>query len=206
MPIPDNNIIQVTLRGLSMGQRILLVRTYVNFGAFPAGTIDDNLQDIIDEVAAGGNGDLQTPYLDALPPEFSLTEIRAQVISPIRSAYSSQLFVAAPGVWAGAATKPNGAAVITQRTAQAGRNQVANAHIGPLADNASVNGILTGAYKTALGALGSAMINEWGVGALPVTMVPVIFHRATTTYDDIENFAVNDYARVMRRRTVGLGE
>jgi len=206
MPIPDDSIIQVTFRGLYAGQKILMVRHYTNFGVFPAGTVQANLQEVIDDVAAAGTLDIETAYRATLPPEYQLTEIRAQQILATRSAYTSQFPGAAVGTWATSALTGNRSSVITLRTPEAGRNQVANMKIGPAPDDSSVDGSLTVAYKAALAALGSKLVTTFTMANGVVVLAPVIFHRATNTKTVTGNFILNPFARVERRRTVGLGE
>jgi len=206
MPIADDSVIQVTFRGSYAGQRIMMVRHYTNFGVFPAGTIQANLQEVIDDVAAAGTLNIETSYRAALPPEYQLEEIRAQLIKPTRSAYTLQALAAAPGTWATSALTGNRSAVITLRTPDAGRDQVSNMHIGPSPDDSSVDGVLTVAYDTALSALASKLVTTFTMANGVVVLAPIIYHRAAGTKSVVNGFHINPYARVERRRTVGLGE
>lgn len=207
MALKNDDIIQITFRGLCFGQRIIMTRPYLVSGDFPVGTtFATDLDSICTAVAAGGVQDIMTPYLACLPAVYSLSEIRAQRVWPTRIAYRSIGFGGAVGTNAGAATVANDSACITLRTAFAGRKQVANMHIGPVPDTVSVAGLITAAYKVTLNVLGPKLVTSFvpvGSGSL---LVPVIFHRATHDNDLVQQFILGDQSRVQRRRTVGVGE
>lgn len=202
----DQDIVQVNWFGSCFGQRIILDTTYLVLGNFPVGdSFFQDAQRIVNLVTAGGAIDVQTAYLAALPPQYSLEEIRVQKINGVRSAYFSNGFVATVGTNANAATVANDAACITLRTQKAGRNQVANKHIGPAPDAVSAAGLLVNAYKTVLTALGGKLV----ISGIPVgsgsIIAPTIYHRAAGTNDLVQQFLIGQQSRVQRRRTVGVG-
>lgn len=207
MGLLNNDIVQISFRGLCFGQRIIMTRPYVISGDFPVGTsIGQDLESIIGAVAPAGVQDIATPYLACLPPQYSLTGIRAQRIWPTRVAYREDSIIGAVGTNAGAATVANDSACITLRTALSGRKQVANMHIGPVPDTVSVAGLITNAYKATLNPLGTKLVTSFVPPASGSLVVPVVYHRASHTFDLVQQFILGDQSRVQRRRTVGIGE
>lgn len=207
MGLLTNDKVSIAYRGLCFGQRIILTHNYVVLGDFPVvNSVAQDLQLILNGIAAGGVNDIETPYLACLPPQYTLSEVRAQRILPVRSAYVSNGFVGVVGTNAGAATVANDAACVTMRTALAGRKQVANQHIGPVPDNVSVAGLITAAYKLTLTSLGTRLITSFVPPASGSLVAPIILHRPGGTFDIINNFILGDQSRVQRRRTVGVGE
>lgn len=206
MGLMNGDKVLVQFRGDCFNQQILMNRMLLVSGDFPAlNSIDTDLQLIITSVNAAGVQDYATPYLACLPATYTLREIRAQRIKPVRSAYSSQFPVGAIGTNAGAATTANDAGCITYRTAVAGKGQRGNMHIGPMPDAGAAAGLLTNAYKATLSTLGTAMLASFippGSGSL---VIPVDWHRKTDTTDLWQSFRIGAEARVQRRRTVGIG-
>lgn len=206
MGLKDGDKVSVQFRGICFNQQILMNRILLISGDFPAlNSVNADLQLILTSVGAAGVQDYQTPYLACLPATYTLLEIRAQRFKPTRSAYSSVFPVGAVGTNAGAATTANDAAVITYRTAFAGKGQRGNMHIGPMPDAGAAAGLITNAYKATLGVLGNAMLASFippGSGSL---CVPIDYHKASNLFDLWQSFRLGDTARIMRRRTVGIG-
>lgn len=206
MPIDNGAIVLVSFRGLCFGQRIILTHTLRKTSA-PAGTktVEQELESIIEDTKAGGNIALVPPYLACLPTTYSLTEIRAQVISPVRSAYltNSELLV---GTHASPATVANDSAAITLRTALAGRREVSTKKIGPVPDAASAAGLLTTPYRGLLSQVALAL-KQTTVLPDGEAYSPVIWHRnLVPSFSLVTNHVLGDQSRTQRRRTVGLGE
>lgn len=207
MGLLNNDVVQVTWIGSCFQQRILLTHTFVILGDYNAATsVTQDLNDILNNIRIGGAFDKTTSYLACLPPQYALDAMRAQRIRAVRSSYVQQVVAAAPGTWAGAATVANDSAAITLRTANAGRNQRATKHIGPVADNMSAAGLLVVAAAPPLTSLGNALIQAFAPVGSGSVVTPVIFHRASNTWDVTDRFILGDQSRTQRRRTVGLGE
>lgn len=216
MAIGVNDVVAVTFRGTCFAQRIMFTRTYrcTEIGA-PIRTTVEELNAIINSqsalVAAGGN-DIIDAYLACMSTNYTLNVIRAQVISPVRSAYFDQA-TAQVGNGAGPSTTANIAGVITARGALAGRQFVSNSHIGPIPTEASAAGLLTNPFKLQMESLAFCMQLAFRTGIAPAgnEYEPVIFHyrkppRPPLAPDRIEDTTVQTTTRVMRRRTVGVGE
>lgn len=208
------DIVQISLRGRIFGQRILLTRFYkVTVPSDAALTVEQELAGLLAginaTIPAGGN-ELVSKYLTVMPNNYSLETIRAQLVWPNRSVLVEQI-ADQTGQSLGAATVSNTAVVITMRTAKAGRNQVSNVHIGPVDNEVYSAGFVTGPAKPSYNLLGVRLaipLTSQNIGGC--TTVPVIYHAGQELpqliSDDIRTHVLQDTIRVMRRRTVGLGE
>lgn len=99
------------------------------------------------------------------------------------------------------------AAVLTRRSVQATRRGVSSLHI-PLAvsDNHIDFGVLSNTALAQVGVIGNAILNTGSLGD-GMSVRPVIYHRNfTPEFYYIETFIVQPQVRIVRRRTVGLGE
>jgi len=149
-------------------------------------------------------------YLACLPSQYELDSIRGQIIAPNRRVYSETLR-GVPGTHLDTLETANLASVITLRTAFAGRNQVGNKHIGPIPSSGAVMtlGELTGAYKTLLTTLAGALMASIVPAGIAAVARPCIYHpdgAVPPNTDWVESAIVGETVRVMRRRTVRLGE
>jgi len=207
MGLVSGDVVQLSWRGLAMNQQILTVRNFILRGgdANPANTVYEDLGNVLLTIEPGGAGDMTTAYLDVMPSNYQLYEIRAQRIYPTRSAYLDNPLVAATGTEGTAAIVPNDASVITFRTADSGRNQVSNVHMGPLPSDAAAAGVLTGPYIAKLTTLAGKWDTPLAIVGWTGTLKPTIFHKATATDNEIIDFTVWPQSRVMVRRTLNRG-
>jgi len=208
MAVIAGDSVAIHFLGRCFGQRTVLTNTYRctvgNAGLTTAQVLNELLNEV---VLAGGANEILGQYRACLPPQWSLEETRAQVLAPVRSAFTSQGFVGFPGTNANAATVASDAAAITRRTALAGRRQISTLKIGPVPDAASAAGLLTGAYGLLLQTLGTATIKPLLLPISTCQFIPTIL-TALGTHDgrDLTNFFIGTTSRVNRRRTVGVGE
>lgn len=205
MALELNDVVLVSFRGLCFGQRIILTHTYrIDAVNDPGQTVVQDLTDILTAIDVGGGDAVVPSYLACLPPQYQLTQLRAQRIYPIRSAYVP-ITKALAGTHEAPATVANDAAAITLRTDYAGRNQIATKHIGPIPDDASSAGLLIAGYKTLLSTLATKLLLTIDFGAAGQA-TPGIYHRSTNGFDAVESYILGDQSRTQRRRTVGVGE
>lgn len=204
MPVAPDDVLRATLRGDCFGQQILLDLTYV----CSVGSVAP-VNDVLDEflsLLGPGAATIQANYLDCLPPSYTMRERRAQMVTPVRTAYRSVFTNVANVGTAGAATTANDATAITRRTNSAGRSQVSTLKIGPMPDGSSVGGAVTAGY---IGVLGTLAFSTLLTQILPVTgaqFVPCIVNRNNQVLGRLlTSFRVGQYSRVNRRRTVGIG-
>lgn len=206
MAFPQNSEVMVSMHGSCFGQRIILTQWYRKLSApSGSGSVTEDLAEIVAALVPLGTADIMTAYLACLPAAYTLLEVRAQGIRPIRTAYFHEP-VSLPGTHIGSASVANDSACVTLRTANSGRNQIANKHIGPVPDSASASGLIVPAYRAKLVLLGATLVTPFVTGNGD-EWVPIIPHGALIGGGDLAtNFRVGDQSRVQRRRTVGLGE
>lgn len=207
MPLAPDDVVRISFRGFCFNQRIILDLTYLTTVGVPGQPTDTTLLSVLDAVQLAPT-DIRTAYLACLPPQYELTEIRAQRVFPTRDAYVS-FFPAAGTVGTNAnnATVSNDAAAITRRTPLAGRNQVSTLKIGPAPDAVSVAGRLTNAYGTLLATLAGLTITTVVDAASTAQLAPVIANKdGMVGARFLRSYRVGLFSRVNRRRTVGIGE
>lgn len=162
--------------------------------------------DIHGELIAPGG--LRAEYLNCCPNNYTLQQIRLQVIAPTRL---SQVFfnqTGQVGAVGFSAAAPNTAAVITRRGDLGNRRNISTLHV-PCAQDASIvtGGVLTVGFSATLGALATEMKNQLDPNFGAVTLKPHIYSKsAPGTITPITQTFTQDTARVMRRRTVRVGE
>lgn len=200
-----NDKVLVTFKGRSYGQRILLTLWYECIRAAPGGeSLNLSMQKLRSLIKAGGAFDIETPYMKVLGNDYTLLEIKTQVIAPTRAIYFTQAITNVGN--GGDQSVANDSAALTLRCDLAGRKFVGTKHIGPVPDGASVSGLLTVGYKADLSNLGDALVLPLTPLAPDAQYRPILFHRADLTSSPVTSFAIGDQSRVQRRRTVGLGE
>src|SRR5690242_7674685 len=137
MGLLNNDVLQMSFRGLAFGQRIILTQSWQVIGDWGvATTVQQDLTTLANGVAPAGAFDIASSYLACLAPQYLLTEVRWQRIKAIRSAYVS-IATAFPGTHASPATVANDSGALTMRGDFAGRSYVGTKHIGPAPDAAS---------------------------------------------------------------------
>lgn len=207
MGLAVGDIVQVSWRGTSMAQKMMLVRNYVlsGGGGNAGNSVPDDLSQLGTEISVGGAKDITTAFLNVMPSNYDLFEVRCQVIAPERSVLVDTFAGPAAGTEGTAANVPNDAAVVTFRTDIAGRKQVANIHLGPLPSDAATQGQLTAGYNAKLLTLVDKLTTAIQPLAWAGTLKPIILHRPAMTWNLITNFQIQPQARVMVRRTLNRG-
>lgn len=206
MPVTAGDTMRLTLLGTCFSQRIFLDLSYRctvgNAGVSTQAVLDETLTQAI----AGGANDVVVRYLACLPPQYTLNELRAQIIKPTRSAFRSLLPVGSVGTNANAATVACDSAALVRRTALSGRTQVSTLKIGPVPDGGSAAGLLTVPYTNTLGLYGPDTIKTLLLPVTTVQWVSTILDSAgLASSRDLVNFVIKPESRVMRRRVVGRG-
>jgi len=199
----------VTAFGTWNGNRVMLTHHYKVLG-FNPGTSDNDIRaSILSAVRDGvGGGDvLETPYLACLPDSYTLNWWQVQKVYPERLAYdrASREVV---GTNVEAANTMNLAGVITLRGEAANRASISNKHIGPIPDTNAVIGAgeLQAAYRALLTTLANALVSTIIDIPLGFSAAPCTFHSGPVPgSNELKVGAAQLTARVMRRRTVGLG-
>lgn len=209
MPLAMNDIVMLAFRGTCSNQRILFTQFYrVSQPASGSITVVQDLQGI----AAAQDGTSDQPllynYIGCMANTYTCNAVRAQRVYPTRSV-AVDVARSLAGANTQAAEATNLAAVITLRTAKAGRSQVSNKHIGPLPNGSYTLGNISTSYQTDLGDLGNSIIAPLVTAGFS-TLTPIIYHKngdgPAAKYDDMISMVVQTTARTERRRTLRIGE
>lgn len=202
------DFVQITFRGVWNLQRVMLVRTYRLQGAAPGGnTLSADYQDIYDQIKAGAVQDIETPYLDCLPPSYTLESVRIQAVAPVRYAFQDFL-VGDPGSNGNDARVGFSQAAMTFRSIFAGAREHGTCRIGPIPDDVTTAGTLNAAYITNfLTPLAQALEDPiapatWGLSVV----VPVIATPPYLQWSAIASWYIRTTTSTQRTRVVGRGE
>lgn len=208
--IAVGDLVQLSFRGLSFAQQIIMVRNYrMSVAPTATTTVFDFCSNLAVSLNVGGsNSAYRSAYLACLSSSYQLQEIRVQVIKPIR--YVAVTAALAVNGTRGVANAASQAGTITMFTEKAGRDQQSSVHIGPIASADSIAGVIVPGLNGALADLRDHLFDTLSPGAGLGVLDPVIWHAGvpgpTISYDIIEDGTVRDTTRVMRRRTLGVGK
>jgi hypothetical protein len=193
------------VRGELAGQRIINTFGYlVTAVAPPAGQA--SFFDDADAYLATGGGFYDKLRL-CLPTNYMHRESWWQVIAPTRFA-AHRFTHNEPGTGAGLSDSPNIASTITRRGDVANRANVSSLHLAvPTTVSAMANGMLLTPVLDALNDFCSYIEDDIPVATGAATLTPVIPHMILPNASvRIDQAFPQDTVRVMRRRTVRLGE
>lgn len=208
MPLAVGTIVQITYRSEYQSQRYMLTHHYRISQTTSTQDTDSDTGSIAIFFTNTGPNEFATKYRECLSTDTTIREVVAQPVFPQRLVQRS-VNVAYSGTGQGTASTGNIAAIITLRTQFAGRSQVSNKHIGPLATLDIGAGLTGGALQTALNELGDVMDQGIAIpadGANTITLIPVIFHKGTGLHDVIVSHLFSTRLGTMRRRTLRVGE
>lgn len=197
-------IYRTQIRGRLNGQRIVSILDY-RLEVIPAPTVVTAVYAYMSglHVVAGG---LKDKYKGCTPSNYILDEIGYQCIYPVRIV--QQFTAVAEFGLAGLADTSNVQQAIEKRGEKATRYAVGGMHppVGTQVTNFTA-GLLTNGQKVVLQALADEIPNQLGDGVTTLTLRPVIYNRSfIPNYTYITECRIKDTVRVMRRRTVGVGE
>lgn len=208
MPLALGDRIGCAYIGTWESQKYMYTHTWKVALTTSTQTLTRDLLDITNAFAQNAALTLLSLYRACLATDYTINENTAQRISPQRSVKVTRVMADA-GQGGGAAKTGNVAAVFTLKTINAGRSQVANKHVGPIADADYSAGKVGGALNTALAVFAARHLSSYSI---PLTslenlvLVPIIYHRQTATDDLTDSMAVSDRIGTMRRRTLRVGE
>jgi len=199
-------VYQVTFVGTRCLQRIMNTFHYVVENVAVGGNTVEQVYDIL--VAHFEDaGSLIELFLNCCPTNYTLEEMWVQAVGPTQRYVKRVEAEGASGEFGFTAETANVSAVITRTTEKSGRSQVSALHIPIGADaNWLTNGLLDATLLTPLLALAADIPTQ--IGTVPATTLdPVIYHGPVPAAvpDDIITATPRQTARVMRRRTVGVG-
>lgn len=205
-----NDILQITFDATALNQKVQFGMNYRVKENTAGLTLVEELGGIADwfkDTLAGAP--VANKLRAFMPTGCVIDRVRVQKIYPTRSVFIAGI-INQPGGGGPGPSTVNLCATFALHTVNAGKNQLAKYHPGPMPDNFWDNGALTVAGVNALTALGIAAAAPtsapFGVNA--IQLVPTIFHRNTFTvprWTDAVGYRVNTIVRTERRRTLGLG-
>jgi len=196
----------VTLKGTLCGQTILNTFHYV-IENMPAGGVSvDGVYTAL-ETHFEAPGSLIDLFVDCCPTNYQLVEMWIQCVGPTQRYVKFVSLQGIAGQFPAVADQANVAAVITRTTEKSGRSQVSSLHI-PIGGNSDwmTDGVLNVDPINTMQLLCDDIPTQIGT-APALTLDPVIYHGPVPAPvpDDIIKAVPRTTARVMRRRTVGLG-
>lgn len=214
--VAANSVCQVTMKGTLFNQAVMNTFYYrldpsggtiTNGGAF--------LADFNDTLSVPDN--FYDAYMACLPALVENVFADLQWIDPDR--FIKREFVVGPvGTFTHVPTTANLAAVLELRANIADRRSIGSKHLPGLGGAALVAGNVSAGLISQIDNFGGICTTEQPVGAR--SMRPIVFGRARPSYTDkhgkvhpaipksyreVSGYIVQRTARVMRRRTVGLG-
>lgn len=206
MPVtPVGGVIEVTVEGKIFGQTTMNVFHYT---PLQASTLPDHRQEMTAFLTAhwgGAGGTISGALMQCCPEDWISTLVTAQPIRPTRMIRVSITGGTAGG--SGLANVTNLQASVTFRADRAARDAIGAKRIC-MADNQAQDGNLTVGYKGVVDTFAVIARTNLAVALGNALYMPVIFHRNADpgfTWDRIVESVVQPQARVIRRRTVGVG-
>jgi hypothetical protein len=206
MALPLGSTVEVTLRGVMFGQTILHVFHYQVTTASAILTVEAESLQIADDISQVGPGSFLANLRLIVPVALVYQESRAQGIDPIR--YAAQSFtLSLPGQGSSFAQSANSAAVLTKRTALAGRRYIGSLHLPMDPNNDGVAGVISDPFRVLLLDFAANMLAPLTATVGGGVYSPVIYHRPPLldAPTPIVSIIPQSTTRVMRRRTVGVG-
>lgn len=199
-----NDLFLVTFRGTLYNQAILNT-----FGfRIISSTVPPSYETFSSELSTAlqAVGALKDKFLLCSPADYTLQQLWIQRVYPVRM-YKRIFVVNAPGALASDAGTTNLAAVITRRGELANRHNVSTLHVCiPATLGNVIDGGFTAGLKTALDNLALEMLPNYVLPGGPTEIEPVILQAPLGFAAKIIQTTVQTTPRVMRRRTIGVGE
>lgn len=214
--VAGNSVCQVTIHSTLFNQVVMNVFHYrLDLAGGPVAAGAAFLSDFHDALNAGDG--LYSTYADCLPPQVLNVTADLQWVDLDRFVKRT-FFIAGTGTFTHVPTTANLSAVVQLRGNQADKRSIATKHIPGLGGTAVAGGLVTAGLLAQLEQFADQAVLDVPVGGR--TMTPIIFGRARPSYVNkhgktipaigksyrvITTYALHNTARVMRRRTVGLG-
>lgn len=202
--INTNDIVLVTLR-YRVGNQTCLNNVHYRYeGSAPIADGATALQDLISDLKTDAVDGWVVPIVSATSDQVVFNQITGQKIYPTR--YAPQVtLMGNTGGQAVAAYPPNVSACISKKIELAKKGRVGRIEIAGLPQDTAVNGLWTSGTMTNLEVVANNLKLDRVAGA-EGPFKPIVFNKKLpATSEIISATLVQQTARVMRRRTVGLG-
>lgn len=211
MAIPKiavGDIVQVIIEGVCENQRTLNVLHYKAAVGLPETEYFVALQELCEAVGENPTTGIVPKMLPLMGPNARIQRIQAQRVYPQRDLYT-RLEIDQGGEHVDDCDATNVAAVITKRGEHVGRGKSGTFHLGGLANTTYALGNITGPATALLVDLADKLNDpQMTSGAEPV-FKPGLFNPTAGAGSNWNEIVATDpmkTLRVMRRRTVGVGE
>lgn len=206
--VAAGDLFQVSIVGNVFGERVIMTRTWQ---VLDAPSVPTTINEYADEIHAEytKSGGILDQYEAVLSASWVGEYIRYQCVAPIRYAMYDKVLTGSEGL-RGEVNATTLAAAVTLRTEKSGRDQIANMHIGPIADVDLVGGVVKPELVNLLQTLGESLVTAMEEIGPDSVLIPVIWHTKvpgpTISVDELSTALAQTSARTMRRRVVGRGE
>jgi len=207
--ISSNSILETTFVSSYQGQRILNVFHYRWVTSTPTvGDGDDIVDAAIAVLHAAGTGATEA-FKDAINEEMTLENVRYQWVFPARWSFVSSTLNVGAGTTIGSAMPSNVGATAQKISEYPGPGGRGSTHMTGAVMESYEGGIWTTGYRTKIGTFMATMDTSIDTGAVLAasSLQPVLMHKADPAISVRWLGAfVNNSPRVMRRRTLRVGE
>lgn len=203
MPVPENADVQINLVGRLYGQ--VTVTTF-----FYRFTTSAPLPDGADPVALAGafEASLGSAFIDAVTSDWTgeVIEVRDPRANPVWAGDLTE--VTLTGVLAAPACPPSVAAVITRKTALAGRRNRGRIFVPAVPQDWHQDGEISDAGMLILQGLADDVATALDVPGLGVvaTLSPRVWSRTNQTSQAVTSCTAKRVLRSQRRREIGVGQ
>lgn len=207
MPHAVGDIILVTWRQLCLSQRFINTQHYRVVSSSSSNSDTADSVSFADHLAGlDGVAELIGVWKAELSEDWKLDDVRVKKISPSLSAYA-QSEIDDIGLVANPCNTPNVAAVVTKRGTGGTRRSIGSLHFGGFTSDRFLQGNVTAsviAWWENLEPLWSA---NQTVASTGIIYQPVIYNPGeSVNWQSIFEWTLQGEARVMRRRTLSVGE
>lgn len=204
--VNQGDIVQVSVQGLCLGQMTLATMEYICTASSTSPSYVTAVQNIADNFRTGPINSWAAAYVAVAPNNWTLVNVRAQVIYPTRGIFRVSA-ASTPGGYGSGASTTNVTGVITKRTISGKRWGLGRLHLAPLPNGSFGDGVLTGAYTSLLATLVSYIPQTLVMNSETTALMPILFSINTPTRQTpVISADLQNTVRVLRRRTLGVGK
>lgn len=201
-------ITAVTFLGRANEQRIMNTVHYRMTSGFTNSTIALYSQEMFNLIKPLGLWDVTSAYLAVHAGDWTLEQIRVQVIYPLRyRAFVGE--INASGTRPGTADAQNAGMTITKIVEEAGRSKVGSIHLGGVATNDFSQGRFVPLFLPLVTVLRTKLMQVVFEDSGPGVNTPVLYHPGSNVipkFDILTALVAQTTVRTQRTRTIGKGE
>lgn len=207
-PIAIGDIIQVQIRTQVENQTVLNVLHYRSLSNRDTVTYQEGLNDLIDGIAVDDVTSIIDPMLPLMGPNAEVIYVQAQRVYPARDIYVRRN-INRSGEHADDCDATNVDAVIVKQSEKTGRGRSGVFHLGGLANTTYALGEMTADSMTLLAGLASSLKVRMAEIIPDTGFDPGMYNPdlgGVTGFTKVADCTPRKQLRVIRRRTVGVGE